>query len=170
VIEIRKETAEDAAATRHVLEQAFPGPDEADLVEMLRDANKAPISLVATCDGQVVGHILFSPVTIEFAPATLTGVGLAPVAVLPEFQKRGVGSNLIRKGLEECRKAGYDIVVVLGEAGFYARFGFSRAGDHGLGNEYGADEHFMAMELRDGALAEAKGIVRYQPEFKEVGS
>jgi putative acetyltransferase len=169
VIEIRREAPEDAAAIRHLLEQAFPGPDEANLVEMLREADKARISLVATYEGQVVGHILFSPVTIDPAQTGSSNIGLAPVAILPEFQNRGIGSNLIREGLEECRKAGYDIVVVLGEAHFYARFGFSRAGDHGLGNEYGADEHFMALELREGALAEVSGMVRYQPEFNEVG-
>ena len=169
MIEIRREAPEDAAAIRHVLEQAFPGPDEANLVEILREADKAPISLVATYDGQVVGHIMFSPVTISPAPPSLNSIGLAPVAVLPEFQNRGIGSNLIREGLEECRKAGYDIVVVLGEPRFYARFGFSRAGDFELGNEYGADEHFMALELREGALARVSGTVRYQPEFNEVG-
>jgi putative acetyltransferase len=88
---------------------------------------------------------------------------------LPEFQNRGIGSNLICEGLEECRKAGYDIVVVLGEPRFYARFGFSRASDYGLGNEYDANEHFMALELREGALAKVSGTVRYQPEFNEVG-
>jgi putative acetyltransferase len=169
VIEIRREASEDAAAIRHLLEQAFPEPDEANLVELLREADKAPVSLVATYEGQVVGHIMFSPVRIDPAQPGSSSIGLAPVAVLPEFQNRGIGSNLIREGLEECRKAGYDIVVVLGEPRFYARFGFSRASDHGLGNEYGADEHFMALELRDGALAKVSGTVRYQPEFNEVG-
>ena len=169
MIEIRQERPEDIAAIRHVLEQAFRGSNEANLVEMLREANKATISLVAICEGQLVGHILFSPVTIAPAKAGFNGIGLAPVAVLPEFQKRGIGSSLIREGLEECRRGGYDIVVVLGNPRFYSRFGFLRASDYGLGNEYSADEHFMAMELRIGALAEVSGMVKYQPEFKETG-
>jgi len=168
-MEVRKEKPEDGPAVRRVHEQAFGGSGEANLVEMLREANKTPISLVATCDEQVVGHILFSPVTIAFAPPGFKTIGLAPVGVLPEFQGRGIGSLLVREGLQECRKGGYAIVVVLGSPAYYSRFGFSRAADYGLGNEYGADEHFMAMELRQGALAEVSGTVKYQPEFRKAG-
>ena len=91
MIEIRKEKPEDIAAIRHILEQAFHESSEANLVEMLRKANKAPISLVAIYNGQLVGHILFSPVTIAPTQAGFNGIGLAPVGVLPEFQKRGIG-------------------------------------------------------------------------------
>ncbi len=167
MIEIHRERPEDSAAIREVHEQAFGRPDEAHLVAKLREANKWPISLVAIYDERVVGHILLSPVTIAPAQAGFNGIGLAPVAVLPEFQKRGIGSSLIRAGLEECEKAGYDIVVVLGDPRFYSRFGFSRASDFGLGNEYGADEHFMAI-VREGALAEVGGLVKYHPEFENA--
>jgi putative acetyltransferase len=170
VIEIREERPEDVAAIRHVLEAAFGCSDEADIVERLRESGKAVVSVVAECDGQVVGHIMFSPVTIDPEQEDFNGIGLAPVAVLSAFQKRGIGSHLICEGLEQCRKAGYDIVVVLGDHTFYERFGFSRAGDHGLGNEYGVDEDFMAMELSEGALAQASGTVKYQPEFSETAS
>lgn len=169
VTEIRNESPEDAAAIRHVLDRAFSGSNEANLVELLRTANKALISLVAICDGQLVGHILFSPVTTAPAQAGFNGVGLAPVGVLPEFQKKGIGSSLIHKGLEECKRAGYAIVVVLGNPHFYSRFGFSRASDYRLGNEYDTDGHFMAIELTEGALAEVRGVVKYQPEFKQAG-
>jgi len=168
MIDIREERPEDAAVIRYVLEQAFRGSDEANLVEMLREANKAPISLVAIYDGQLVGHILFSPVTIAPAQPGFSGIGLAPVGVLPEFQRGGIGSSLIREGLEECKRAGYDLVVVLGNPRYYSRFGFSRASDYGLKNEYDADEAFMAMELRKGALAKVSGTVKYQPEFEEA--
>jgi putative acetyltransferase len=170
VIEIRNEKPEDVAAIRHVLEEAFGGSDEADLVERLREAGKAVISLVAECEGQLVGHILFSRVTIAPEQAGFKGLGLAPVALLPEFQKRGIGSHLICEGLERCRNAGYEIVVVLGGHTFYERFGFSRASDYGLGNEYGVDEDFLASELTEGALAQVTGTVKYQPEFSETGS
>jgi len=169
MIETRSERPEDVAAIRHVHEQAFGGPGEARLVELLREADKAAVSLVAVSDGQVVGHILFSPVTIDPEQAGFNGVGLAPVGVLPEFQNRGIGSNLIRAGLEACKRAGHDVVVVLGHTHYYPRFGFSQASAYGLGNEYNADEHFMALELREGALAQARGVVKYQPEFNETG-
>ena len=135
---------------------------------MLRDANKAVISLVAVCDRHAVGHIMFSQVTIDPPHAGFNGIGLAPVAVLPGFQKRGIGASLIRKGLEDCWQAGYGIAVVLGDHRYYRRFGFSRAGDYGLGNEYGAGEHFTAMELSEGALEGVNGVVKYQPEFRDA--
>jgi putative acetyltransferase len=167
--EIRKERKEDLNAIRYVNKQAFETSSEANLVDLLRAANKATISLVAIVEGRIVGHILFSPVNIASAPEGVRGLGLGPMAVLPEFQEQGIGSSLIREGLKECQQAGYDIVVVLGHLDYYPRFGFSRASAYGLENEYDADEHFMALELRNGALAEVGGLVTYQPEFKEMG-
>jgi len=95
--------------------------------------------------------------------------GLAPAAVLPAHQGRGIGSALIRRGLEQCRSAGYGAVVVLGEPRYYSRFGFSRAAGRGLSNEYGAHDEFMVMELRAGALDGISGLVRYAPEFGATG-
>jgi putative acetyltransferase len=166
MVEIRSETSEDHAAVRHVHQQAFGQSDEAKLVEWLRAASKAIIALVATNKSQVVGHILFSPVSLEPAYPHFNAVGLAPVGVLPEYQNQGIGSQLIREGLKVCRDAGYDAVVVLGDAAYYSRFGFSRAADYGLGNEYHADEHFMVIELREGVLNGVSGTVKYQPEFQ----
>jgi putative acetyltransferase len=96
-------------------------------------------------------------------------VGLAPVAVLPEFQRQGIGSQLIRDGLERCKQAGYDAVVVLGDPAYYFRFGFTRAADSGLHNEYGVHDEFMVVALHEGALRGASGMVKYLPEFAEVG-
>lgn len=166
---IRSEKPEDVQAIRHVHEQAFSGPVEAEIVERLRRANRAPVSLVAERGGRIVGHILFSPVTVTPSKPGVNGAGLAPMAVLPEFQRQGIGSSLIRAGLNECRKLGFDFVVVLGDPRYYPRFGFSRAKDCGLGNEYGVDEEFMVMELAQGALAGTGGMVQYGPEFKEAG-
>jgi putative acetyltransferase len=95
---------------------------------------------------------------------------LAPVGVLPRYQGKGVGSRLIRAGLVACREAGYDAVALLGEPDYYTRFGFDRASDHGLGNEYGVDEYFMVLGLRSGALDGARGTVRYRPEFDQVNT
>lgn len=95
-------------------------------------------------------------------------VALAPVGVLPEHQNRGIGTRLIEEGLAACREADYDAAVLVGEPGYYSRFGFERAGDYGLGNEFGVDEHFMVAQLKAGALGGAGGTVRYRPEFREV--
>ncbi|HET9831751.1 MAG TPA: N-acetyltransferase [Vicinamibacterales bacterium] len=169
MVEIRAERTDDVVAIRDVNLHAFGGPGESRLVDALRAANKAVVSLVAEADGQVVGHILFSPVTITNCPLSFRGVGLAPMSVLPEFQSRGIGSRLVREGLAACKQAGYDIVVVLGHVGYYPRFGFARATDHGLENEYGAVDAFMVLELNKGALKTISGLVRFAPEFQEAG-
>jgi putative acetyltransferase len=161
-------------AVRQVHLQAFEDRrEEALLVELLHTASAAVVSLVAAADpeGRVVGHILFSPVQVDGRgsdPQIM--VGLAPVGVLPEYQGGGIGSRLIREGLDACRKAGYGAAVVLGEPGYYTRFGFERASGKGLGNEYGVDEHFMVVELSNGALDGVSGTVRYREEFREVSA
>ncbi len=165
MLEIRPEQPQDSTAIRALVESAFQGTCEARLVELLRAAGKAIISLVASQDGKVVGHILFSPVEIEKRPTTLDALGLAPVAVSPQFQRQGIGSRLIEEGLRLCRDGGYDLVVVLGDPRYYSRFGFKRAKDYGLDNEYGAHDEFMALELGRGALSRVGGLVKYQPEF-----
>lgn len=165
---IRPERPDDVAVIRQVTHRAFGSPGEADLVDRLRAADKMVVSLVAERDGQVVGHVLFSPVTVTIAPPAWRAVGLAPVSVLPEFQREGIGSALIRAGLEACRQAGYDAAVVLGHVDYYPRFGFARALDRGLDNEYGATDAFMVLELRSGALNHVRGLVSYASEFREV--
>ena len=168
VIEIRDETPDDYPAIRELNERAFGGPAEARLVDMLRAANKAVISLVALDQNRVVGHILFSPITVAEAPGNFRGVGLAPMSVLPEFQNRGIGSRLVREGLEACKREGYAVVVVLGHANYYPRFGFSRAKDYGLDNEYDATDEFMVIELQEGILTGLRGLVKYAPEVRDA--
>jgi len=147
---------------------AFGQPNEADLVDALR-ANAHPyISLVATVDDKVIGHIFFSPVTVESEEAAFTAMGLAPMAVLPTHQNQGVGSRLVREGLKECHRLGHDIVVVLGHPNFYPRFGFVPANSKGLRCEYDVpDEVFMVTELKPEALAGRQGLVKYHPAFGE---
>ena len=166
MLTIRPETAADIAAIHDINARAFGRRGEADLVDRLRAANHASVSLVAERDGHVVGHILFSPVTMEHAPGSFRGAGLAPMSVLPEYQHTGIGSALVRDGLAACRRAGFDAVVVLGHVHFYTRFGFSRASDVGLDNEYGATDAFMVVALRDGGLNDLDGMVKYAPEFQ----
>ena len=168
MIKIRSERPEDSAAIQEVHTQAFGGPLEAKLVRLITERKKALIALVALSDGTVVGHILFSQVAVANSPQAFKAVGLAPVAVLPEFQKQSIGSQLIREGLTRCKQAGYDAVVLVGSPTYYPRFGFTRAADLGLDNEYGVHEEFMVLPLREGALERVSGMVKYLPEFAEA--
>ena len=165
---VRPETAEDPAAIRAVHEFAFETPAETDLVDALRTRARPLVSLVGEDRGTIVGHILFSPVTLDDQPDLLI-LGLAPMAVLPARQRRGIGSALVEAGLEECRKLGAGAVVVLGHPEYYPRFGFVPASRFGLASEYDApDEAFMALELEPGCLDGVAGTVRYHPAFGEM--
>ena len=169
MVVIRKESATDIPTIYRVNERAFGQTEEANLVDMLRANGKAVVSLVAEHDGQIVGHILFSPVTLEPADKELFALGLAPMAVLPKFQNQGIGSLLVRAGLKECRKQGCDFVAVLGHPAYYPRFGFVPSINFNIKSEYNVpDDVFMLLELRDGALSGCSGIVKYQPEFAAV--
>lgn len=171
MIIIRPEEEADFDAVRQVNTLAFGQPAEATLVDALRKSAEPFISLVAVDDNQVVGHILFTPVSLEADDSTSTalGLGLAPMAVLPEYQRQGVGSELVRAGLRECQRIGANVVVVLGHPEYYPRFGFVPASQKGLTSEYpGPDEVFMAIELEPGTLKGRRGLVKYRPEFAEV--
>lgn len=159
---VRPEAAADVAAVYAVHAAVFPTDAEARLVNALRAAGRLSVSLVAEDGGQVVGHVAFSPVSVAGAAG---GLGLAPLGVTPAWQRRGVGGRLVREGLAVVAWFGAGFVVVLGHPGYYPRFGFRRAGEFGLGNEYGADEAFMVVELRPGGLPAGGGLVRYGPEF-----
>lgn len=164
---IRHETPADIPAIRAVNEAAFETEAEAALVDTLRENGKFVLSLVADLDGEVVGHMLFTEVTIEPPGPDDRMLGLAPMAVLPEHQGRGTGSALVREGLEDCRRLGYRGVVVLGHPGFYSRLGFVPASRHGISCVYDApDEAFMALPLAEAPLP--KGRAHYQPEFAAV--
>ena len=166
---IREEHPDDIAAIRRVVHEAFDRPEEADLVDKLRDHGKFELSLVAELDCKVVGHILFTGVTIEGVDPCPRTLGLAPLAVLSEFQRKGVGSALMRRSLERCRDMGHDAIVVVGHPEYYPKFGFLSATRYGLRCEYEVPEDvFMALELRAGALQGTRGLVRYQPEFGDV--
>lgn len=166
---ILHERPEDADAIRFVLEEAFGQSNEADLVDALRRRGVLTLSLVALRENEVVGHILFSPVTIESVGSSFGAIGLGPMAVLPPYQRKGIGSQLVRVGLEQCRQAGHEIVVVLGHPDFYPRFGFVPTRHRGIHCEFDVpDNVFMVMELRQGALAGRGGLVKYQPEFKSA--
>ena len=167
---IRPETSADRGAVRAVNEHAFGRAAEADLVDALRRVADPVVSLVAEVEGQVVGHIVFSPVTIESIPGSPPVMGLAPMAVHPDWQRQGIGVELVREGLQACQQLGTPAVVVLGHPSYYPRFGFTPAADFGLQSEYddAPPEAFMALELQPGALDDAVGTVAYHPAFGDV--
>jgi putative acetyltransferase len=167
-ITVRDEHPADSAAVRRVNVAAFERDAEADLVDALRRQARPLVSLVAEHAGEVVGHILFTPVTLAGQPQ-LRIMGLAPLAVLPALQRQGVGSALTRAGLARCAEQGADAVVVLGHPDYYPRFGFAPAAARGLRCEYDVpDDAFMVMELRAGALRGAHGTLAYHPAFASV--
>ncbi len=172
MIVVQAERPEDRVAVLRVSQLAFGRPDEGTLVEALRDAlHGAVISLVAVEKDEVVGHIFFSPVSIESKESITAALALGPMAVLPEFQRRGIGSELVRSGLAECKERGQLVVVVLGHPEFYPRFGFTPAKGKGLRCEYAVpDEVFMVTELEPDALQlqGVEGMVKYRPEFGSV--
>lgn len=168
---IRSETSTDIPAIQRVNELAFARPDEARLVAALRGQVSPWLSLVAcvSTTAQVVGHALFTPVTIEEASTTSPALALGPIAVLPEFQKQGIGGELIRAGLAECARLEQWVVFVLGHPHYYPRFGFVPAKPLGLPCTYPVPEDvFMVAELKPGALAGRRGLVRYHPIFDTV--
>lgn len=171
MLEIRAQLPEDDAAVHRVNALAFGREAEARLVEALRAAPDSipELSLVARLDGVIVGHILFSPIHIETVDGDIPAISLAPVAVLPEHQNQGIGSALVRRGLETCRALGHRIVIVLGHPGYYPRFGFSALLAKDLTCPFGdAGEAWMAIELQPGALSGLRGNVCYPAAFTDV--
>ncbi|MFH2104054.1 MAG: HAD-IA family hydrolase [Chloroflexota bacterium] len=166
---IRNETEADIPGVRALVRSTFGRHAEADLVDRTRENGKATLSLVAADQGRVTGHILFTPLHRTPNLPPLSGLGLGPIAVLPEYQRTGIGSRLIRAGLESAQRAGVDFVVLLGNPAYYTRFGFSPGRGFGMTSDYGNGDEFMAIELRPGVLNSVEGHVTYIPEFAETG-
>ena len=161
---IRLEVDADIAAIREVNIAAFETAEEADLIEALRRDGVVLLSLVAEVDEQIVGHILFSRMSIESSSGSIAAVALAPMAVRPHYQRLGVGGRLITNGLERLRTMGERIVIVVGHPEYYPRFGFSAALARRLDSPFSVDA-FMALELKRGALDNVTGRVRYPNAF-----
>jgi putative acetyltransferase len=164
---IRKEHLEDLEAIREVNRLAFEQNAEARLVDRLRADGLVITSLVAVEGHRIIGHILFSELPIETGCSFIRGAALAPMAVTPSRQRRGVGSSLVHEGLEECGRLGIKVVVVFGHLDYYPRFGFSPEKAKCLRSKYSA-EHFMALELVQGVLDGVLGTVAYPPAFSEA--
>lgn len=169
---IRPERAGDVGQIRAVTEAAFSSSafghhGEADLIERLRSACLEIISLVGEQGGQVVAHVLLSPAIIEWDESGSEGIGLGPVAVLPEFQRRGIGSLLIKHGLEMARDRGASFVCVLGDPAFYGKLGFQPAARFGVFSEFGGADNgaFQIIWLNETNSRPSRGLAKYRPEF-----
>lgn len=168
-IEIREETRTDILGVRAVHEAAFGRNNEAHLVERLRDDDLIAASIVAIENDQVVGNAVFSRLSVEGLEAPPSLLALAPVAVAPDYQSRGIGSRITRYGLAVSTQRGYAAVVVLGDPQYYRRFGFSSdLATHVRSPYSNAGRHWMALELREPSLLSVTCDVAYPPAFREV--
>lgn len=159
-VSIRSETPDDRAPIYDVHLQAFSNDVEPNLVAALRESGEAVISLAAVAGGVVVGHVLFSPMR-----APMRSLALAPVAVLPQWQRQGVGSALIREGLRQAREAGWEAVFVVGDPAYYSRFGFDAAAAREFSCPYAGD-YFMGLFLADGQPR--SGVLAYAAPFEAL--
>jgi putative acetyltransferase len=165
---LRLELPEDRAAVHAINVAAFETPAEADLVDALREQATSIVSWVAEGEGTIIGHVMFSPVTLP-GRDELAIMGLAPLAVAPGRRSEGVGSALVRTGLDRCRELDCGAVVVLGHPSYYPRFGFAPSVRFGIGCTYDApEEAFMVVELVPGYLDAASGTIRFLPAFDNV--
>lgn len=158
----------DKAAIFQVHETAFGRPAEAELADRLRASSSyvPELSLVAEIDDKIAGHVILTRATIEERPAQEGMLVLGPVGVLPEFQRQGVGSALIKEGLRRASELGYRGVALIGHPAYYPRFGFQPGSQLGFTSTYKVpDEVFMVLPLAEGSLDELRGRVLFPPEF-----
>jgi len=167
MITIRRERAEDVLHIRDLNLQAFGQPSEAQIVDALRRNCSAFLSLVAEEEGQLIGHILFTPAIIDSDGQCIEGMGLAPMAVLPQRQRQGIGSELVENGLKLLRQRACPFVIVLGHPEFYPRFGFMPASWRKIRSQREGvpDEAFMLLVLDQSAMQGVSGVARYRDEF-----
>jgi len=166
VIEIREERPDDIAAIREVNRRAFGQDQEGNIVDALRTNGAALLSLVATVNGQVAGHIMYSLLTVA---ENVDGVALGPMAVVPEYQRQGIGTKLIGAGNRKIKDAGYPFIIVVGHAEYYPRFGFRPASEYGIKCEWDVpDEVFMLLVLNEAKMQGASGLAKYRHEFSTV--
>ena len=166
---IREEKLIDTDSIWNINAKAFETDAEANLVNALRDSGCTFISLVAETDNKAVGHILFTPVKLTGIENKLKLIGLAPMAVIEQHQNKGIGSKLVKAGIEHCKSKGYDAIVVLGHPSYYPKFGFVPSITYGIKSEYEVpDEAFMVLELVPNSLKNYQGVIKYHDLFNSV--
>ena len=166
MVTVRSEMQSDIPAIRAVQLATFPTRAEADLVDALRATEQLSVSLIAERDREILGHVAFSPITLNGQDSK--GIALGPMAVSPAFQRQSVGTALLRAGLQTCTTGGFGFMVVLGHPAYYERFGFVRGSRFGFENEYGVDEAFMVRELAPDGLPASGGLVQYAGAFSTL--
>jgi putative acetyltransferase len=165
-MEIREERPDDIAAVRDVNRRAFGQDQEGNIVDALRTNGAALLSLVATLNDRVVGHIMYSPAIVG---DKVRGAALGPMAVLPECQRQGIGSKLIEAGNQKLKDGGCPFIIVVGHADYYPRFGFRPASEHGITCEWDVpDDLFMLLVLDEAKMEGASGLAKYRHEFSSV--
>jgi putative acetyltransferase len=165
-VQIREECPGDVAVLRDLNKRAFGQDQEGNIVDALRSSGAVLLSLVATLNGQVVGHIMYSPVSVG---NEVTGAGLGPMAVLPEYQRQGIGSKLVEAGNRKLKDAGCPFIIVVGHPNYYPRFGFRSASAHGIQCEWDVpDDVFMLLVLNQTKMQGVSGLARYRHEFSSV--
>lgn len=167
---IRQETPQDFPAVYKINHLAFEQEGESQLIEKIREGETfiQELSLVAEHDGKVIGHILFSKINIV-GESSYPSLALAPMSVLPEFQNKGIGSQLVTLGLQIAKNLNFEHVIVLGHKDFYPKLGFQNASTWNIRSPFEVpDDHFMAIELVEGSLKNKDGLVEYPPVFYEV--
>ena len=165
MLDIREERPEDIPSIRDVNNRAFGQQQEGNIVDALRSNGAVSLSLVATLDGRVVGHILYSPASVS----EVAGAALGPMGVLPEHQRQGIGSELVEAGNRHLKNAGCPFIIVLGHAAFYPRFGFRPGNTRGIRCEWDvADDVFMLLVLDEQRMQGVSGLAKYRDEFSTV--
>jgi len=166
LIEIREERPADVAAVREVNRRAFEQERESNIVDALRANGGALLSLVATIHDQVIGHVMYSRVSVG---DMVNGAALGPMAVLPEHQRQGIGTRLIDTGNQKIKDAGYPFIIVVGHADYYPRFGFRPAGKYGIKCEWDVPEEvFMVLMLDAAKMQGVAGLAKYRDEFSTI--
>ena len=169
MVHIRPEKSEDLPPVNSLIIEAFKRDTEARLVDRLRRASADYLSLVADDNGTIVGHLMFTPATIT-NDRTVTGMGLAPMAVVPSYQHQGIGKLLVREGLRILKETGFPFVIVLGHPDYYPRFGFQPASRYNIRSQWDdvPDEAFMILIMDDKAMRNISGVARFRDEFNDA--
>jgi putative acetyltransferase len=167
---IREENKNDYDAIKNVNDKAFHQPQEGNIIDKIRNTNTKMLSLVAEIDNKIVGHIFFSSTEIEGYPEIKDGMGLAPMSVIPEYQKQGIGKMLIDEGISILKKLSVPYIIVLGHEHYYPKFGFEKASKYSLKSQWDEvpDEAFMVMILDKERMKDVHGVVRYRDEWNEA--
>jgi len=167
MIKIRKESQKDIDVIRQINEQAFGQSQEANIIDKLRDNCCDLLSLVVLREDKLVGHILFSPAAIEGNHGIIKGMALGPMAVIPEYQGQGIGSAMVKEGIQILKESGCPFIIVLGHPEYYPRFGFKPASRYEIRSQWEGvpDEVFMILWLNESKARGVSGIAKYRQEF-----